>query len=121
MDFLKTGKPKYKTDKMKIPMDSKEYIGEIIREKAYLFLRKELPYSLCTIVHDVEDKGHIIVITAEILTNNERYKKMIIGKKAKKIKEIGYNARKELELMSSRRVYLDLTVRVDRHWMESLS
>ncbi|MFA5796284.1 MAG: KH domain-containing protein [Candidatus Shapirobacteria bacterium] len=36
----------------------------------------------------------------------------------KKIKEIGYNARKELELMSERKVYLELTVKVDKHWPE---
>ena len=120
MDFLKIGEPEYEKTGIKIPMTSKEFIGEIIREKAYLFLRKELPYSVCTVVNDVKDKKEMIVIKAEILTNNERYKKMIIGRGAKKIKEIGYNARKELELMSGRKIYLELKVRVDKHWMESL-
>jgi len=121
MDFLKEGKPKYDKSKMKIPMTSKEFIAEIIREKAYLFLRKEIPYSVFTRVNEIEDKEEMIVIKAEILTNNERYKKMIIGKQGKKIKEIGYNARKELELMSGRKIYLELVVRVDKHWTESFS
>ena len=43
---------------------------------------------------------------------------MIIGKGGKKIKEIGYNARKELELMSQRKVFLELTVEIDKHWAE---
>lgn len=121
MDFLKEGKPKYENKGIKIPMSSKEYIGEIIREKAYLFLRKEIPYSVSVVVNDIEDKGKMIVIKANLLTNNERYKKMIIGRGGKKIKEIGYNARKELELMSGRKIYLELEVKVDKHWMESLS
>ena len=47
-----------------------------------------------------------------------RYKKMIIGSGGKKIKEIGYNARKELELMSSRKIFLELMVETDKHWAE---
>jgi len=101
-----------------IGLSSKEYIAEIIREKAYLFLRKEVPYSVNVEVDEVIDKKKIILIKARILTNADRYKKMIIGKGGKKIKEIGYNARKELELMSQRKVFLELTVEIDKHWAE---
>ena len=101
-----------------IGMGSEEFVSEIIREKAYLFLRKEVPYSLTVEVDSIRDKEKMIVVKAKILTNAERYKKMIIGKNGKKIKEIGFNARKELELMSARKVFLELTVEVDRHWAE---
>ncbi|MBI2464968.1 GTPase Era [Candidatus Shapirobacteria bacterium] len=99
-------------------MGSREYIGEIIREKAYLFLREELPYTINVEVKEVKDKGKLIYIKAVINTNADRYKKMIIGKNGQKIKEIGFNARKELELMSGRKVFLEMTVEIDRHWME---
>ncbi|MFA5895034.1 MAG: GTPase Era [Candidatus Shapirobacteria bacterium] len=99
-------------------MGSKEYVGEIIREKAYLFLREELPYTINVEVKEVKDKGKLIYISAVINTNADRYKKMIIGKNGQKIKEIGFNARKELELMSGRKIFLELTVEIDRHWME---
>ena len=101
-----------------ISLNSKEYVAEIIREKAYLFLRKELPYSVNVEVDEITDKKKLILIRARLLTNADRYKKMIIGTGGKKIKEIGYNARKELELMSSRKVFLELTVEIDRHWAE---
>jgi len=101
-----------------ISLNSKEYVAEIIREKAYLFLRKELPYSVNVEVDEITDKKKLILIKARILTNADRYKKMIIGTGGKKIKEIGYNARKELELMSSRKIFLELTVEIDRHWAE---
>jgi GTP-binding protein Era len=99
-------------------MGSREYIGEIIREKAYLFLREEIPYTINVKVKEVVDKNKLIYIKAEIITSADRYKKMIIGVGGKKIREIGQNARKELELMSTRKVFLDLTVMVDTHWME---
>lgn len=105
-------------NKPKIGMNSKDYIQEIIREKAYLFLREEVPYSVDVRVDDIIDKKNIIVVKAVILTTAERYKKMIIGRGGKKIKEIGYNARKELELMTGRKIYLELMVEIDRHWAE---
>ena len=101
-----------------ISLSSKEYIAEIIREKAYLFLRKEVPYSVNVEVDSVVDKKKLILIKARILTTADRYKRMIIGVGGKKIREIGYNARKELELMSSRKVFLELTVEIDKHWAE---
>ena len=99
-------------------MGAREYISEIIREKAYLFLREEIPYTINVKVKEVVDKKKLIYIKAELITSADRYKKMIIGAGGKKIKEIGFNARKELELMSARKVFLDLTVVVDTHWME---
>jgi GTP-binding protein Era len=105
-------------NKPKIGMSSRHYVEELIREKAYLFLREEVPYSIDIRVDSIVDKKNIIVIKAVILTTAERYKKMIIGRGGKKIKEIGYNARKELELMTGRKVYLELMVEIDAHWAE---
>jgi len=99
-------------------MGAKDYVAELIREKAYLFLREEIPYTINVEVEEIKDKKDIIVIKAIIYTNNDRYQKMIIGKGGQKIKEIGFNARKELELMSARKVFLELTVSTDTHWME---
>ncbi|MBU1130178.1 GTPase Era [Patescibacteria group bacterium] len=107
------------SQKSPIPGQSSDtYISEIIREKAFLVLRKELPYTVSVEIKEVKDKGNIIVIKADILTTDKRYKKMIIGKKATTIKKIGQRARKELELVSQKKVYLDLTVISDPHWPE---
>lgn len=104
--------------KPKMGMGSSDYVSEIIREKAYLFLREEIPYSVDVRVEKIVDKKKLILIKATILTTADRYKKMIIGRNGKKIREIGYNARKELELMSGRKVFLDLLVETDKHWPE---
>lgn len=105
-------------NKPKIGMNSREYVQEIIREKTYLFLREEVPYSIDVRVDEIIDKRKLILIKAVILTSAERYKKMIIGRDGKKIKEIGYNARKELELMSGRKIFLEMRVELDTHWPE---
>lgn len=96
------------------------FVAELIREKAFSVLDKELPYSLTVSVDDIEDKGDMFVIEARILTDEERYKKIIIGKGGYKIKEIGQLARKELEQALNKKVFLDLEVEVDEHWVERI-
>jgi GTP-binding protein Era len=103
-----------------ISLPSTEFVAEIIREKAYLFLREELPYTINVVVNRIIDKKKLLVVEANILTTDPRYRKMIVGANGRKIKEIGYNARKELELMSGRKIFLDLEVVVDSHWPERI-
>lgn len=104
-----------------INIDSRIFIAELIREKAFLMTRQEIPYTLTAVVDDITERenGHLY-IKARILTTADRYKRMIIGKKGRKIKEIGSYARKELELATQKKVYLDLTVETDPHWVERL-
>jgi GTPase len=103
-------------------INSNMFIAEIIREKAFLNLRRELPYRITTVIDDVmeRDSGSMY-IKARILALHERYKPMIIGKNGSMIKEISMAARKELETATHKKVYLDLTVEVDPHWMELVS
>ncbi len=102
-------------------LDSKTFLSEIIREKAFLFLRKEVPYTLTTIVDDVIERANgTLYVKARILTNQDRYKAMIIGKSGYMIKEISMASRKELETATNKKVFLDLTVEVDPHWLEAM-
>lgn len=102
-------------------MDSKTFLAEIIREKAYIFLRKELPYTLTTVVDEIiARKNKVVYIKARIITNSQHYKKMIIGQRGRMVKEIGMAARKELETATNKKVYLDLQVIDDPHWHEQL-
>lgn len=96
------------------------WIAELIREKVFSVFDKEVPYSMTVDVDNVEEKPDIFVIKARILTDEERYKKLIIGAGGKRIKEIGQMARRELEQALSKKVYLELEVEVDRHWVERL-
>lgn len=120
--FLPEGEPLVDIQKLSQPglnIDSKMFIAEIIREKAFLFLRREVPYTLTSIVDDViERPGGALYIKARILTSADRYKAMIVGKGGSMIKEISMAARKELETASSKKVYLEVTVETDPHWVD---
>ncbi len=120
--FLPKGKPLINAQDLVQPalnIDSKLFIAEIIREKAFLFLRREVPYTLTTIVDDIikRDNG-ALYIRARILTSADRYKAMIVGKGGAMIKEISMAARKELETAANKKVFLNLTVETNPHWME---
>jgi len=100
-------------------VDAKTFVAELIREKVFLMMGEEIPYTTTVIVDEIaERKNGVLYVKANILTNNDRYKKMLIGKEGRKIKEIGSYARKEIELATGKKVYLDLQVETDPHWME---
>jgi GTP-binding protein Era len=95
-------------------LDSKLYIAENIREKAFLVLRDELPYSVRVVVDDVKERPNkMYYIKARLITNQQRYKKMIIGAGGSRIKIIGSMARKELEVATGQKIYLELNVDVE--------
>lgn len=101
-------------------IDSKTFLSELIREKVFLRTRHELPYTTTVVVSDIiERENGTLYIKASIITINDTYKKMLIGRSGQKIKEIGSMARKELELATNKRVYLDLTVEVNKHWIST--
>lgn len=120
--FLPEGEPFVDTKNLAQPainVNSKTFLAEIIREKAFLFLRRELPYSLTVVVDEVKERENgTLFIKARIATSADRYKSMIIGKGGTMIKEISMAARKELETATNKKVYLELTVETDPHWME---
>ncbi|MFH1561393.1 MAG: GTPase Era [Patescibacteria group bacterium] len=95
-----------------------KFIEEIIREKVFTSLRKEVPYTTGVKVETIDEKPNRFYIKAKIFTTHERYKPFIIGRKGQQIKEIGSMARKEIELITTKTVFLDLEVVTDSHWYE---
>ncbi len=112
---LPEGEPLYPLDRI-TNIDHHFFISELIREKVFNTMGDEVPYTVTVEIEKIEQKSEILVIEAVILTTSPRYKKMIIGQGAKKIKEIGATARKELEIIMNQKVYLDLRVEVDKDW-----
>jgi GTPase len=99
-------------------MPNKVWLAELIREKLFLRLRQEVPYSTHVEVSEVEErKNGMLYIQGTIFTTDDRYKRMIIGQGGRGIREIGQSTRKELEGVLGSKVFLDLTVEVDPHWM----
>lgn len=100
-------------------IDSRIFISELIREKVFLMMGEEIPYTTTALVDEMTERSNgVMYIKARILTTQERYKRMLIGSGGRKIKEIGSYARKEISLATGKKVYLDLTVDIDPHWQE---
>ncbi len=116
-ELLPEGEPLYPADQL-TNVGRDFWIAEIIREKIFLALRKEVPYTTHVEIESVEDKPNITVIKAIVYTYDRKYKEMIIGKGGRAIKEIGIAARKELEQATNKKVFLELEVEVDKRWME---
>ena len=92
--------------------------AEVTREKIFMKLDKELPYSIYVETERWEEKDSSIVIAQAILVQREGQKKIVIGDKGAMIKSIGISARKELERMTEKRVHLELFVKVKPNWKD---
>lgn len=94
--------------------------AEIIREKLFLKLKKELPYSVAVEIDhwvDEQDKN-LTKIYATIYVARKNHKQIVIGHNGKMLKEVGKEARIELEAMLNTKVYLELWVKVKPKWNE---
>jgi GTP-binding protein Era len=92
------------------------FAAEKIREQLYLKLGEEIPYSCAVQIEKYSDEPHLTRIEALIHVERESQKPMVIGKGGHKIKEIGAAARKELEKLVGRKVFLGLNVKVWANW-----
>lgn len=102
-------------------MPNEVWLAELIREKLFLRLRQEVPYTTHVEVEEIEERDNgLIYVKATIFTTEARYKRMIIGLGGRGIKEIGQATRNELEQATQHRYFLDLTVEVDTHWTERI-
>ena len=94
------------------------FAAEIIREQIMKMTGQEVPYKTTVVVESFTDKGEIVIIHADIHTERESQKKILVGKKGSMIKQIGISARSKLEEFLERRVRLDLFVKVTPRWTQ---
>lgn len=94
------------------------YISEIIREKVLRKTREEVPHSVtCIVEKKIEEKDKII-IQAAIIVDRDSIKKIIVGKNASMLKDIGIDARCDLEEYFGKKVYLELFVKTIKNWRD---
>jgi GTP-binding protein Era len=95
--------------------------SEIIREKVFLLTREEIPYGVAVTIDDFTEKEekNLIVIQATIHTERDSHKPILIGRKGAMLREIGQQAREELEGLLGCRVFLELFIRVDKGWTQN--
>lgn len=93
-------------------------IGELIREKVLLKTRDEVPHAIAVVVEEVADKRDLVSIRAVIYVERDSQKGIIIGKNGSMLKEIGAEARQDIEELLGSKVFLDLWVKTKKDWRD---
>ncbi len=94
-------------------------VAEIVREKVMLLTREEVPTSVAVAIHEIKEgdvNPNMLVIKGDIVVDRENLKPIIIGKGGQRLKQIGKLAREEIELITGKKVYLELWVKVKEKW-----
>ncbi|HRJ75880.1 MAG TPA: GTPase Era, partial [Anaerolineales bacterium] len=98
----------------------KEIAADLIREACLLKLRDEVPHSLAVRLDEFKERENgMAYISATILVERESQKGIVIGEGGKMMKAIGSAARKEIEEMGGRKVFLELRVKVEKDWRDN--
>jgi GTPase len=91
---------------------------EIIREKLFIAMRQEIPFSTAVAVEQFRDEPgrNLTRISAVVIVERDSHKGMVIGAGGRMLKEVGTQARLELEQILGRHIFLELHVKVEKGW-----
>ncbi len=115
---LPEGVPFYSEEDLS-DLPTKFFVSEIIREKIYELFGDEIPYHSAVIINEYKERETITKIQADIIVNRDTQKIIIIGQNGKMIKQIGTNARKDIEAFIQQQVFLELFVKVKPKWRDN--
>ena len=119
--------PMYFPDDQITDQPERQIAAEIIREKALTFLQEEIPHGMAVDIthfrlrdgHTEDDPDALVDIGANIFSEKDSHKAIIIGKKGTMLKRIGSAARRDIEALLGYKVYLELWVKVKKNWRDS--
>lgn len=97
------------------------FVAELVRETVLEQLHDEVPYSVACAVEEFREGGSPVYIRAVIYVERDSQKRIVIGSKGSRIREVGLSARKKIEAFIGESVYLDLWVKVAPNWRRSAS
>jgi len=110
--------PQYFPPEMYTDQPERFLASEIVREKVILHTRQELPYATAVVIDEFEEGESITRIHASIVVERDSQKPIIIGSGGDMLKQIGSEARRELERLFPPKVFLELYVKVEPHWRD---
>ena len=110
--------PQYFPKDMMTDRSERFIAAEIIREKAILFTRQEIPYAMAVVVDSFKEikRSNLLRIQVSLMVEKDSQKGILIGRKGTMLKRIGTEARLSLEKFFASRVYLELFVKVRKDW-----
>lgn len=97
----------------------RQIVAELVREKALRLLEEEIPHGIAVSIESMKYRRHIVDIEATIVCERESHKGIVIGKGGAMLKNIGTQARPEIEEMLEMQVNLKLWVKVKKDWRDS--
>ncbi|HEY2348910.1 MAG TPA: GTPase Era, partial [Puia sp.] len=97
----------------------KFFVGEMIREKIFSLYEDEIPYHTAVLIQEFKEKETLTKIQADIIVQRETQKGILLGEGGKMIRQLGTEARKEIEEFIGRKVFLELFVKVRPKWRDS--
>jgi len=115
MALLPTG-PRWYEPEQRTNQTTTQLISEFIREQVLLATHEEVPHAIAVLIDQVEEREHVTAIEATIFVERPGQKAIVIGRGGALLKEIGSVARKQLERLLGRKVYLGLWVKVAPGW-----
>jgi GTP-binding protein Era len=116
--LLPEGEPYFPEDQV-TDQPERFLAAEIVREKAIQSMYHEVPYALAVKVDKFEDSPKLLRIEVTMNVERDSQKKILIGHKGEMLKKIGTEARKELEVLLDKKIYLGLFVKVVPDWREN--
>ena len=108
--------PRYFPEGMVTDYPESLILAEYVREKALNVLREEVPHAVAVEIEDVETKQNVTVVYAVIHVERATQRMIVLGKGGRTIKQIGTEARRDVERLLGTRIYLDLKVKVSQGW-----
>lgn len=118
LPYLPDGMPFYGEDEIS-DLQTRFFVGELIREKIYQLAEDEIPYQATVLVREYQEKNTLVKIVADIIVQRETQKAILIGEKGSMIRKIGSEARKDIEAFIQQKVFLELFVKVKPKWREN--
>lgn len=115
---LPPGAPFFSADQLTDHYE-RDIAADLIREAALQHLREEVPHGIAVRIDEYTERGESgAYIVATIFVERESHKGIVIGKGGEMLKRIGSTARREIETMSGRKVFLELRVKVNKNWRD---
>ncbi len=93
-------------------------ISEMVREKVFLLTEEEVPHSVTCVTEAIEKQNQAFHIHVAIIVDRDSLKRIIIGKNGSMIKEIGVQARIDIEKIMNKKIYLELFVKTIPKWRD---
>ncbi|MGC9521661.1 MAG: GTPase Era [Anaerolineae bacterium] len=121
LDYIPEG-PRYYPGDQVTDQTEHQIAAELIREAVFKHTREEIPHASAVLIEDYHERENgVFYVAARIWVERDSQKAIVIGKNGQRLKQIGIDARAELERLIGGHVYLDLWVKVQPRWRDHMA